>query len=329
MANVAKDLGNGVARLRLSSPCGLVVLVYVVRNGDRVALIDTGFGHTVPQLEQGLDELGLGLGEVTDVLYTHTHLDHMGGGVVLRERWDPRQFVWEGTAPALVDYYAHLESIRDNPRWPMNFLPDDGESRPVGAEIRQKPENPIRLTEHGTLGDIEWVALGDVVRVGELRFECVAAPGHDPYHVAWLERGKGWLFSGDVVLAVPTPLVTTLDSDTRAWLETLARWESDLDVGWLLPGHGMPTKLFTQSIQRSRSYHSKLRDALFQSLEMGTIHPLHVIRDVLPVDRSQFLYRTSVWLGNLELLLHELSSSGTTSLRDDLRWDLVGEFPVD
>jgi glyoxylase-like metal-dependent hydrolase (beta-lactamase superfamily II) len=62
---------------------------FVVRSGDRLALVDAGAGAAVPErpaklhIEQGalpnsLAALGVDPGEVTDVVLTHLHFDHIG-----------------------------------------------------------------------------------------------------------------------------------------------------------------------------------------------------------------------------------------------------------
>lgn len=52
---------------------------YLVRTGDRAILVDTGFGPVLGgRLLDSLRELGLTPHDVTDVLLTHLHADHVG-----------------------------------------------------------------------------------------------------------------------------------------------------------------------------------------------------------------------------------------------------------
>jgi glyoxylase-like metal-dependent hydrolase (beta-lactamase superfamily II) len=62
--------------------------VAVVRCGDRTILIDAGLGGEFPgfpragQLPSRLDAAGIDLADVTDVIITHMHMDHVGGLLV-------------------------------------------------------------------------------------------------------------------------------------------------------------------------------------------------------------------------------------------------------
>jgi glyoxylase-like metal-dependent hydrolase (beta-lactamase superfamily II) len=58
----------------------LSVNALLVRDGKRVILIDSGLGTAVHgALMASLGEAGVAPGEVTDILITHSHFDHVGG----------------------------------------------------------------------------------------------------------------------------------------------------------------------------------------------------------------------------------------------------------
>ncbi|MFT6398227.1 MAG: glyoxylase-like metal-dependent hydrolase (beta-lactamase superfamily II) [Bradymonadia bacterium] len=323
-----RQLTDDLWRIRLDSACGLVVNVFLLRSKSAVALIDTGFPHTTEQLESALSELGLRVSDVTDVLYTHTHIDHIGGGVALADSWSPREWFWEGTEPAFSDVYAYLESVRSKPEWPVGFLPEACASDPLICEMHAKPRTPTRAGGTGLLVDPRGVSHGESVELGDYRFECVDGRGHDPFHCAWFCRRLGWLFSGDVIMAVPTPLVLGMGDEVGLWLGTLDRWESELDVTWLIPGHGMPTKLFQPSIARSRRSLVRLYDELSRQLNTGApVEPLGVTRGVLPADRSRFSARSAVLLANVETLLSALEAEGVVEEIGEGRWLLRTRLP--
>ena len=329
MGNRSRQLSEEVWRIRLDSPCGLVVNVFVVRSRRQVALVDAGFPHTADQLNEGLEEIGLSPAQVTDVLYTHTHSDHMGGGVALANTWNVRDWVWEGTTPAMGDWRAHHEQTRTRPGWPIGFLDAGRRADPLVVEMLAKPTSPIDLPAGGALHDPRGVAFGATVSIGDLEFVCVDARGHDPYHAAWYEPTRRWLFSGDVVLAVPVPLVRDMGDQLGAWLTTLERWERSLEVEWLLPGHGMPTRLFGPSIARARGSLEALHSELCRHLRQTEgADPLAVVRSVLPRDPSRYAARSAILLANVETLLAALEEREVIERCDAARWRAAGELPA-
>lgn len=320
-----RQLTDDLWRLRIDSECGLVVNAYLLRSGDSCCLVDTGFTHTISGLELALAEVGLALNAVTDVLYTHTHIDHIGGGVALGGQWHPREWLWEGTEPAFGDLYSYLEGIRTSPEWPIGLLSSDRSSDPIVVEMHAKPRTTLRTTGTGRLSNPRGVAFGETVTIGEYVFECVDGRGHDPYHCGWYCERLGWLFSGDVLMAVPTPLVVGMGDSATNWLATLRRWESTLDVRWMLPGHGMPTKLFGASVARSRTSLERLYGELRRQLETGKpVDPLLVTRGLLPADRSRFGARSAVLLANVETLLFTLESRGEVVSPRPGQWERLG-----
>jgi len=70
--------------------------VVVVRSGGRTILVDAGWGAdpNLPRagrLAQRLEAAGIDLASVTDVVFTHMHIDHIGGLLVdgMRDRLRP------------------------------------------------------------------------------------------------------------------------------------------------------------------------------------------------------------------------------------------------
>lgn len=71
----------------------------IVKTGDRVVLIDTGYGDKQDEkffkhaylnggdgLEGGLEKIRLSFRDITDVILTHLHADHCGGTIQLNEK---------------------------------------------------------------------------------------------------------------------------------------------------------------------------------------------------------------------------------------------------
>jgi flavorubredoxin len=89
---------------------------YVVRDGGHAILIDSGKTEHAPVLEEALHELGLNQSNITAVIVTHGHHDHVGGALAAGFAKTPKHI-----HPA--DKRLLPETVRDG--WHAD-LPSDG-----------------------------------------------------------------------------------------------------------------------------------------------------------------------------------------------------------
>lgn len=166
--------------------------VLVVRSGDRTILVDAGLGMDpdlqlprAGQLVRRLGAAGVDLTEVTDVVITHMHMDHVGGllvdGVKERLRPDIRIHV----AASEVEFWKSPDFTRTN-------MPE-GFPRALRATAKQF------WTEYSdcicTFDDEHEVAPGVRIR---------RTGGHTPGHsiVRLASGGQALTFAGDAVFVV-------------------------------------------------------------------------------------------------------------------------------
>lgn len=184
-----------------------IIASYVFVGPDGAALVETGPGSTLPQLEAGLDRLGLKWEDIRDVLLTHIHLDHAGAAGWIARRAGARVHVHHIGAPHLADPSRLLASARRiyghlmDPLW--------GEFLPVPAE------------------QLHILHDDDVIEAAGRRFIALDTPGHAYHHMAYLVDGA--CFTGDVAgvclpgfqhIRLPTP---PPEIDLPAWKESIAR----------------------------------------------------------------------------------------------------------
>jgi glyoxylase-like metal-dependent hydrolase (beta-lactamase superfamily II) len=159
------------------------VAVYVVRTKDGPLLIDTGFGRNV---ERNLKAFGLTPDDITHVLITHSHRDHIGGLLKGGEKAFPNARVYIAKKE-----YDWSEAARET-------------LKPYG--------DAVELIDPGTLDEP-----GKPVAAGVLP---IAAYGHTPGHTMFMleSAGQRLLFWGDLTHAMqiqmPRPGVSvTYDAD--------------------------------------------------------------------------------------------------------------------
>jgi glyoxylase-like metal-dependent hydrolase (beta-lactamase superfamily II) len=150
---------------------------FLVRTGTRTILVDAGMGTVTTahasggQLPSNLHRLGVGFDEVTDVVFTHLHFDHVGWATQRGKITFPR-----ATYRVHADDWEHFVS---------------GPSAVNGAIRKLSPLEP----QLETFVDEEVVAPGVVAR---------HAPGHTPGSTVFFisDRGERALLLGDVAHSV-------------------------------------------------------------------------------------------------------------------------------
>lgn len=330
MDTLVRQVAEGIHRIRLDSQAGLVVNAWLLRDGDVVALVDTGFPETVPQLEAGLAECGLCVEDLTHVFYTHSHVDHMGGGVALGQRIKAEQVAWVHPRDVFDDYVAHWAKVPSHVEAFAPRLPDTPLLRSALQELRLV--HPARFPGEGKRGlahaDLRSVDPGGVVELGKWRFRAVKADGHDPGHVVWLDENTRVAFSGDVVMSVPTPIVQHMGDDLRLWLKSVERLEQE-SIHQLFPGHGMPTTLVKETFARSLGFLERTYTALGAELSREkSLDPLEFVAGLLGGPTLRRVPRYGIAMSNVFSLLDALASLDAVTLQGDRTWRSAGKLPT-
>jgi glyoxylase-like metal-dependent hydrolase (beta-lactamase superfamily II) len=154
--------------------------IWHVRGRDRDMLVDSGMGVVSLRRRVPL---------VTEknclAVASHTHFDHIGCHHEFDERLvhrDEAELLAHPTrANTLADPYVADEIFTRLPPEPY-----------VSAEYGVKGAPATRILRDG-----------DVVDLGDRRFEVIHTPGHSPGGIALFERATGILFSGDIVYDGP------------------------------------------------------------------------------------------------------------------------------
>lgn len=170
----AVQLAPGVWRIP-TAPGDLVNTFAFVDDDGQVTLVDAGTKRAPRQIVAGLEHLDSSPSEVTRIIATHAHADHVGGlnglagrtrgRVAVHER--DAAYVREGKGPVLDPSSLGGRLFRRN----------------MGA-------TPTAVDEELTDGQV--VEVGGGLRV-------LHTPGHTPGHVALLHEPTGVLITGDSI----------------------------------------------------------------------------------------------------------------------------------
>jgi glyoxylase-like metal-dependent hydrolase (beta-lactamase superfamily II) len=173
--------------------------------GDRICLIDTGVSSTSLLLQGYLKEIGRSPDEISMVLLTHAHPDHIGGCLAIKKLSSPLFCAH----PADKTWIEDVErQYRERPI--LNFFELVEGSVVVSLDLRD--------------GDtISWNK-GKTIRILE-------TPGHSPGSISFYEEDEGVLFTGD---AVPAAGTLPIYVDPRVSIESIQKLQKIAPVKHLL-----------------------------------------------------------------------------------------------
>jgi glyoxylase-like metal-dependent hydrolase (beta-lactamase superfamily II) len=198
-------------------------IVFSAFGGSPTTVVDTGFSSHAAQTV-ALCEAALCGEALVRVVNTHLHSDHCGGNAALQSRYGCEIWVPE----------ASFEAAR---YWDLSCL---------SFELTDQHCDRF-LVQRG-------VAAGDMLSLGGLDWEVVAAPGHDPSAVMLFEPASATMITADALwedrLAIIFP---ELDgdpgfADALAALDEIEHRQPRI----IIPGHGRPFTDVTAAVRRSR-----------------------------------------------------------------------------
>jgi glyoxylase-like metal-dependent hydrolase (beta-lactamase superfamily II) len=146
--------------------------------GEKICLIDAGVWGTAPQLQGYLKQIGRSPQEISMVLMTHAHPDHIGGCLAIKKA-------------SSASFYAHPA---DKP-W-IEDVERQYRERPI-LNFFELVEGPVPVSRELREGDTLSWDKGKTLRVLE-------TPGHSLGSISLFFEGEGALFTGDAVPAAGT-----------------------------------------------------------------------------------------------------------------------------
>lgn len=176
---------HGLATDALTPDCNITLL----KSGDRLVLFDVGSGTnfqpTAGELPAKLEEAGIDPSDITDVVLTHAHPDHLWG--ILDDFDDPlypEASIW--VPEAEWDYWRADDTLAN--------MPEERKSFVVGAQTRfEAIEDQVAM-----------IRPGQEVLPG---VEAVDTAGHTPGHMSYVIHG-----GGDSVMVVGDAITNTVIS---------------------------------------------------------------------------------------------------------------------
>jgi glyoxylase-like metal-dependent hydrolase (beta-lactamase superfamily II) len=149
-----------------------------ILSGEKICLIDTGVSGTAPQLLDYLKQIGRSPQEISIVLLTHAHPDHIGGCMAIKRASSPFFYAHAADRPWIEDVERQARE-----RAIINFFELVGGSVTVSRELKDG-------------NTLSWDR-GKTIRVME-------TPGHSKGSISFFFEEEGALFTGDAIPAAGT-----------------------------------------------------------------------------------------------------------------------------
>lgn len=186
----------------------------IIIDGPEMVLIDPGHKHLWPSLARKIEADGLSPADISLVLHTHCHPDHMEAGEFLEMEYGAVQAMGE----------VESEYLQGPGR---ELFPWMGLDYPKGTIGRTLQEGPLNL--------------------GDKSVDLYLCPGHTPGSLCIHYPQSKVLITGDVIFAQSfgrTDFPGGSQRDLTASIEKLAALP---DVEMMLPGHG-PSVIGAQKV---------------------------------------------------------------------------------
>ena len=214
-------------------------------DGARATLVDSGYvthaGQTVELVRHSLAGR-----QLSRLINTHSHSDHIGGNAALKAAFDCEIIVPAGLHAAIADWDEDALLLS-----------------PLGQQNAR--------FQHDSL-----IGAGNEIEMGGLNWQALAVPGHDMEALAYYNPEQRILISGDALwengFGVIFPeLLGEADglASARATLEMLAK----LPIDVVIPGHGRPFDTVDAAFERA----FRRIDQFTQNIQQLAWHAIKVI----------------------------------------------------
>lgn len=200
--------------------------VYLVEDGDKLTLIDTGLPRNAKKIVKCIESLGRKPEDVSVIVLTHFHIDHVGNAKKMKEL--------TGAKVAVHELDAAYVAGKKSPPKPKNLM-----IRALTSVIKAAPVEPDLLLKEGD-------------KVGGLTV--ISTPGHTEGSISLLDNARKVMFVGDSIRFVDGKLQSsapqfTIDADKA---KNSIRKISTYDFDIMLSGHGQP--LMPDASQKVKDY---------------------------------------------------------------------------
>ena len=207
----------------------------------------------------------IGKRKVTDILLTHSHIDHSPLSRQLKTETGARIIGFGAADEARTSFMKKLSSFLD-----------------LGGE--EGIDKDLLLDKK--------VYEKQILKLNNYRIEVVHTPGHLSNHICFSLKERKILFSGDHVMGWATTLISPPDGDLGSFMNSLEKLSSREEIIYY-PGHGKPLKEPRKMVLAQIKHRRDREKQILNSVSKISRTPAEIVDDVY-VDLNPMLKAAAI-----------------------------------
>jgi len=273
------NLSNGIHHIPMSLPWSSpgFVNIYLIEDKNGYVMIDCGVeGKEYYQLliEQ-LSNLKINIQDISLLIGTHMHSDHIGLSTRIREQGV--KFALYKNSKDFINHYndwkirfRELIVLAEKQGAPKSFIKDLNEiDTPIYAG---KITEPDLLLEEGAVPEVD------------RKLYTLFTPGHDITEISIHDSSSKVIFSGDHILPKITPFIPTTNEDD----DMLGKYGESLDKVYninhsiIAPGHGGLITSPYERIEQMKLHHQRRTEKILEILKASKKSGWEILEELFP-----------------------------------------------
>lgn len=247
-----------------------------------VTLIDAGDpGTTNTQiLTRELETIGLQISDISNVIITHPHIDHVGLVPEIRSNGNPTIYAPKPYQQTLTQSDEELQTSISQMATHAG-VPNEEQQEFISHGFAHQQEIIDRLPADAI---DEWIVPDSEITIGGWTFESIFTPGHQQHHICLLTNTDDGdlLFSGDMLIkpfraaAVHANLSDDQTEAIQCYYDSLDTL-STIHVDMTFPGHGPIHTTYEDVLQTSYDSLDRLLERTKAAVNESGSHAVEVV----------------------------------------------------
>ena len=212
------------------------VYCYLVSGKERTCLIDSGVSGAETVIIDSLGELGRNTSDITFMILTHAHPDHIGGAKDIKKLTN-----------------CHVGCHPTAKKWVEN----------VEEQYRERPVPGFHSLVGGSVNINQLLSDNERIDLGGLSLQVIYTPGHSKCSISLFCQQEGVIFTGD---AIPQSNDLPIYEDVSIAVESIKRLRKIEGIKYLLSSwsdpqiNADPYQIIENGLQYFQKIHTAIRE---------------------------------------------------------------------